>query len=511
VRSGCLTGLILATGPRTVACALALALTTPPEAAPISWPVEYARGDIPSVVAHKNLTLQAADGSIRVLRGNEVLRTIPGASVVGVVYDVAAYHPVVGYLGGAAGMSPSSGEGFMAGAGVMLYGLVVVVIPLLLAPIVKTQHFVTLVWREGDLVRDATLQVKGSERQAILSALSAQAGVAWRDAPAERDRLAADLDAAESRSFAFDLDREVSVAGTYLSAGRHRAVVLDRVGGPELILFKSNSYNSRDALVATPVKRAPSAGPDAPAAAAGATAAGTIASGAREATVTYLEKPAGATIKELRAGEKLLTLPDFIPAPPGTPQPVAGTNGTVVEIAFGQYAVGTITRTEYEGEAAFRFLARRTDLSFRVWTNPYRPADLYVTRQRIVFDPGDTDASRGRRVVLERSAITEVRSGSSYNRMTFHLAAGKEKHAFSLRAPGRGQSDESRTPLDHGRSRLVETRLADFARLAIRDFDAAMSLYDGWLAGVPTLAPPEVEQSEPGAESGPADPPPRNP
>ena len=460
---------------RTLAAGLAIALAAPAEAATTSWPVEYARGDLAYVAPHKNLTVEVASESIRILHHDESLRTIPGKSIVAVVYDVASHHPVVGYLGGVPN-SVSSGGGMGAG---MVGALFVVVIPVLLAPVVKAQHFVTLVWKDGDLVRNVTLQMKGKDQQAMLSALSATTGIAWRDAPAERERLSADLDAAKSRSFTFDLDREVSAADTYLDAGTHRAVVLEGMNGPELLVFESSSYKLKHLLLATPVRmeQVPIAG-------------------SQNVLVNRRDTPAGSTIKELRVGDRSLTLPDFVVTPPGSPRPVPGTDGRVVEFAFGQYAVGTITRTEYEGEQAFRFQAIRTDFSFSLASRPFPVADLYVSREHVIFDPGEGEAARERRLVLARSAIDKVDSGAMSQPPMVRLTAGKEKHSFRLIAPGRGQPASSAWRPGHGRTVLVETRLADFVRLAIRDFDAAVSLYDGWLAGVPTLAPAEEDRQD---------------
>src|SRR5262245_12181690 len=153
---------------RAVAWTLAIALAAPAEAAKTSWPVEFAQGDLPYVPHHKNLTLEVADRSIRVLHQEDTVGAIPGGSIVTVVYDVASYRPVVGYLGGVSGINAGSGDGWSAAAALGLYGLIVVVIPVLLAPIAKTQHFVTLVWKDRDLVRSVSLQVKGKDREAIL-------------------------------------------------------------------------------------------------------------------------------------------------------------------------------------------------------------------------------------------------------------------------------------------------------------------------------------------------------
>src|SRR5262249_42034540 len=153
---------------------------------------------------------------------------------------------------------------------------------------------------------------------------------------------------------------------------------------------------------------------------------------------------------------------------------VPGTDGRVVEIAFGQYAVGTITRTEYEGEQAFRFQAIRIDLSFGSTRFPV--TDLYVSSTRVIFDPGDTEAASRRRLVFKRNEITSVEKGVMNSQATVRLTTTKGNHTFRLRAPARGQPATAAWPLDHGRTRLVETRLADFVRLAIRNFDAAVSL-----------------------------------
>jgi len=477
-------------GSRALAWTLAIALAAPAEASKTSWPVEFAQGDFPYIPQHKNLTLEVADRSIRVLRQDETVGAIPGDSIVTVVYDSAPYRPVVGYFRGSPGISAASGGGWAAGAAL---GLFVVVIPVLLAPIVKTQHFVTLVWKDHDLVRSVSLQVKGKDREAILSALSAATGAAWRDAPAERDRLAKDLGAAKSTSFAFDLDRQAFVADTYLDAGTHRAVVLDGVNGPELIVFEGSSYNPKKVLLSTPVRVQKTTSQEESAAAAGEPGASTREPGSRDAVVIHRDTPDGSTIEELRVGDRSITLPDFVVTPPGSPRPVPGTDGKVVEISFGQFAVGTITRTEYEGEEAFRFQVIRIDFAL---TSTFPAADLYVTPERVIFDPGDTKAARRRRLEFRRDEIINVDSGAMDNPATVRLTTEKEKHLFRLRAPGRGQPATPVWPLDHGRTRLVETRLADFVRLAIRNFKAADSLYEGWLAGVPGLAPAETDENQ---------------
>ncbi|MGH9867931.1 MAG: hypothetical protein ACREAA_07200 [Candidatus Polarisedimenticolia bacterium] len=474
-------------GLRTLACALMIAAAAPPgsplalaqgaasrevssaDGPQSSWPVEFARGDLPFVAQHRNLTLELRGGSFLVRQGEETLRSVPAGALVAAVYDVAPYRPVVGYFASMGPWRPSLAYTEI-NFGLIPIALIEVVIPLVLAPIVKSQHFVTLIWKDRDQVRDVTFQVKGNDRAEILAAIQEGTGVVGRDAPAERARLRDDVKAAKRRSFILDLDREIYIADTYVDAGGHRAVVLERgAGDTELLVFKGRSHDHKEVVLGTPVR---------------VTAAGTAAG--EEVAVSYRDSPAGSTISELRTGDRIITLPEFIVPAPGEPQLVPGTHGRVVRIAAGQFATGTITRSEYGGQPAFLFKAIRTNFTFSFSspsTNPYPIGDLYVSRGRVIFDPGDSRAARKRRVSLARSAITEIATGPMNNSTIIRLTTRGKTFSFRLRAPGRSPDAASPWSGNHGRTRLVETRLADFARLAIRDFDAAMRMFEGWVAG----------------------------
>ncbi|HYV20637.1 MAG TPA: hypothetical protein VFC25_16560 [Verrucomicrobiae bacterium] len=454
---------------RALAVALALAFALPAEAAaPTSWSVEYSGGSY-SYADHKNLKLEVDGSSIRILKGDTLQHTIEAGSVVTVLYDHARYHPVTGYLHSAAGNAGTGSGDFAA-----LIGVILVIPVIVLAPFVDKQHFVTLAWKDGEVVRSATFQVKDRERNAVLAALSAATGLAWRDAPAERQQLATEIAAARSSGFTFDVDREVAVADVYLEPGKYTGLLRTRPEGPELVVLEGSASQVEDALLWTPVQ----IGTIPPEGATHASGGSSRKKGAHEvAQVTYRDGGDMPSIRELRVGGQTLTLPEFEAFPPAMPHAV-GADGRTVAISYGQYGSATITRSDFQGEPAFRF----HDVALFPHSRKGGPAldDLAISSRRVVFNPeGDPAWS----LVIERSSITDVGNGPLNTQTGLGLTTSEKTYTFTLHAPGR------KAAMHPKRQSLVLTRIADFARLAVRDFDAANVLFDDWLAGIPTLPP----------------------
>jgi len=159
------------------------------------------------------------------------------------------------------------------------------------------------------------------------------------------------------------------------------------------------------------------------------------------------------------------------------PHPVGG-DGRTVAISYGQFGAGTITRSEIEGEPAFRF----HDVQLISHSERGGPTvdELAISSRRVVFNPeGDPSWT----IVIERSSITEVGNGIVNSPCGIGLTTAEKTYEFTMQAPGR------KAALHPKRQSMVMTRIADFARLAVRDFDAANELFDDWLAGIPTLPP----------------------
>ena len=429
----------------------------PARAGGSTWDVEFKAGYLPDIGVNRNIELDVHKENLRLRLNSRVLAEIPREKVIAVVYDSALHSPLVGYFDQVPNdFSKLPPEGWLQGASLAVNLLVMVVTPLILAPIVNRQHFVSLVWKDGDRHRTVTVQVKDGERDEVRQALKGATGIDWVDAPAERKHVERELKAAKGESFVLKLDREVQVAETYLKRGAHRAVVLPREGSRfEMLISKGRGLDLEDILVNTPVL------------VEGA------ASRAGEAEVVYREAKAGPGIAQVRVGERRITLPTYPIRAVAEPHEAGGSEATAVRIAAGQYAEGVITRTTLGGKPAFRFGVHRFGF-------PDIGGDLYVSSTSIDYDAGPSKKGKRQRMHARVSDVRVVKVTSAFGTWHLLLHVGKRRYRFRMDSSPRAAVGRVEAMRNVKRVTEVESRLANFARLAIQDFDSASRTFEEW-------------------------------
>jgi len=440
-----------------------------------SWKVEVRAPDngTEQVWPHDpNLTLELRPEGIRLLRSERTLVDIHGKDVIGVIYDKAVYRPVVAYF--KSGGSDVALEGLnlpeeIAEAGPLgvvllpaFVALYVVVPAVVLAPFSNTQHFVSIVWREGDRARNVLLQVRDDEREEILTAVSGATGVAWRDLPAERERLGAEIAAAAHEGFPIRLERDVVLADTPLEAGRYHGLILQHEGDqPDLLLFRGRKVKARNLVVRTPVTIHTSEAP------------------VEAATVTYEQRPIGLTLGTMRTGHHRIEFPEYR-APEIGLAPAQKVAGGSVRFEAGKYALAEVKRTTQAEEPAFLF--RVLNVSFLSRSS----GDFFVTPTGIVYEP----ESLVDRFTAPRSDLRNVdvksKLGGGY------LGLEHAGNSYSFRMISKPPSPVGRFEQTRHAKRITQTeiRVATFAHLAIEDFEAASKQFEAWLAegGLVTIA-----------------------
>jgi hypothetical protein len=420
-------------------------------------------------VAHPNLTLEVQAQGVRLLRGERALVDIPGTSVIGVLYDTAVYRPVVAYFStqgpeikSVAAETTLEAMGELGPRGILVLPgfitLFVVVPAVLLAPLATTQHFVSILWRDGPRARDVILQVREDERDEILAAVRQATGMAWRDVPAERRLLSSRIEASDGQDFAIRLEQDFLIGGTRLEAGRYQGLVVEGDGSMrELLLFRGRQARVKNLVARSPVAiEAPSAPVE-----------GTA--------LTYERDAAGPRLAEVRADRRRLTLPIYRAPETGVPAgDEPGVQIRTVRFDAGKYARAEVRATMLGAEPAFQFRALNVKFGHPSAGN------LYVTPTRIVYDP---DSLMDNRFEAARSGLRDVRIKSILGGRQLAFEHGRESYTFRMQSATErsvGLFEMTRHATTIGRT---EQRVAEFARLAIGNFEAASRQFDEWVAG----------------------------
>jgi hypothetical protein len=222
------------------------------------------------------------------------------------------------------------------------------------APLKTTEHYVRILWKGTDEPDEILLEVGKSDYADILSQLQRVTGTPWHDLPKEREKLRNEIDQAKSARKSMNLDRSVFVNGAELKSGEYQLVLLERAAKVGEIYFFRGADVKDDDVVAQAVgeidKQNHSTGAVTP----------TYGTAAGVATITSLAMPE-ETVRFTSAA-----------LPPK------------VENAARRFYGGSdnwavVTRTNYEGEPAFRFTMFH--LEYPNGCIGY----LYVTRRRVVF------------------------------------------------------------------------------------------------------------------------------
>ncbi len=112
---------------------------------------------------------------------------------------------------------------------------------LILFSMKKTKHYVSIVWEEDGVTKDAIFLVSKDERTPLLNELQRATGKPWRDLDSEQKRTIQELETAKKTGVSLKLDRAVNVGNVQLKAGNYQIVYLERSNGAgDLHFFEGN-------------------------------------------------------------------------------------------------------------------------------------------------------------------------------------------------------------------------------------------------------------------------------
>ncbi len=408
------------------------------------WQVRYVTG-MEKVATRTPLQLTVTPERITGRTKDDVVVSIPVATVLDVAYDNVANSTANVWLNSAKyfGDPREFGEASPLLASPFLVAAAVA------ASLQKKEHFVIILWQEEGGVRTLRLQVAKNNYLAVLKELQTVRGKHWRNLPQERKRLRQELGRSKKRKIPLFVDRAVLVGESDLEPGLYQVILLQRgENRGELYFFAGKKVDSRHVAAQALVEIEKHASDHA------------------AAQAMYSEVVGGpVTISQIQVPEKTLRLPAFrVPA-------------EVQKAAHSSYAGRgwwlIISYLQRDAEAAFRFPV--------VHDHPGERWDacrgfLYVTRDRIVYDPEHTPGRKDHAFSVPRTSVKVAeRIATEGHPQDFLEIASPERVYQFLPVYERGGDWLPILPVG-GRKEAM----SDFARFLIQvvaDFDAAEKRY----------------------------------
>ena len=388
------------------------------------------------------VSLEVSDEAISVKLKNDVLLEIPPSQVAATGYDDSSYSKGWAWLDAAE--SPdlvSHNPGLNPVGNDLLTG--VVVAPLLIGAAAAshfktTEHYVRVLWKGAEGTDEILLEVGKNDYADVLAQLQRVTGKPWHDLPKEREKLKNELDQAKSAKESVDLDRAVFVNGAELQSGTYQLVLLERAANMGEVYFFRGAAVKIDEIAGQAVveidKQIRSTGAVAP---AYGTATGV-------ATITALAMP-----------EETLRLTS-------APLPAK------VEHAARTFYAGSdkwaiVTRTNFEGESAFRFTVLHAQFG------PPCTGYLYVTRHRIVFSRAPSSVSHCDTFAVARSDVQAKALADKWMMNRFLEVKLKDK-SYTFQPVFEEKGGQRMAML--GKSRDAAREFAEFFVRTVTDFDA---------------------------------------
>jgi hypothetical protein len=387
------------------------------------------RAEVASTVA--KVSLEVSNEAISVKLENGVPLEIPPSQVAATGYDNSSHSKGWAWLGPAESPELSYGE-----------GSVLIIVPLLVgaaisAPFKTTEHYVRVFWNGAEGPDEILLELGKNDYADVLAQLQRVTGKPWHDLPKEREELRHELEQAKSDKKSVNLDRPVFVNGAELKSGEYQLLLLERTANAgEVYFFRGASVKVNEIAAQAVVeidKENHSTGPVAP---------------------DYGSEAGVATITALAMPEETLRFTS-------APRPAK------VEHAARSFYAGSnewaiVTRTDYEGESAFRF----TVLHARF--GPPCTGYLYVTRQRIVFSRAPLSDSHCDTFTVARTDVqAKALAGKRTNRF-LEVRLKDKNYTFQPVFEKKGGKRMARL----GKSRNAAREFAEFFVRTVTDFDA---------------------------------------
>ena len=212
------------------------------------WEVRFEIATRIGVDLDEGTKLDLAVGSEEILFSGEAGFLVPIAQVIEVTYDNTArsrmnlWEQLAGDIVTGGILWP-----FAVGLHVVTYGV--------LSFFKAEDHYINVLWREDETIREIVFESGKNDYQPILQAIQSASGHEWKDLPAQRETLQRELESETKRSLSIELDRRVRFGQVLLSPGPYQLVILEReVDAGELYFFAGDKVEPKEVAHAVPVE-----------------------------------------------------------------------------------------------------------------------------------------------------------------------------------------------------------------------------------------------------------------
>jgi hypothetical protein len=252
----------------------------------------------------------------------------------------------------------------------------------------STNHFVQVVWREGNDQKEVWFKVNQNDYSAFLTELERVTGRSVTDLARIRAEILEELEREKGNKIPIGLDRPVWLNGEKLDPGQYQLVLLQREGdGSQLYFFRGEKVEPKHVVAVTTVETLPPRRD---------TTAG---------AVLYLESgDSPTTISEVQLLDHSLRFPTAFQLL-GPHRVVSREGRPAVQFERGHSGISYASYIDYKGNPAVRFPVIHNHF---MW---FCVGFLYVTEERVSYEPFFRESPKKRHVFdVLRPHLKEIKS-----------------------------------------------------------------------------------------------------
>ena len=115
-------------------------------------------------------------------------------------------------------------------------------------------HFINLLWRDGETIKEVVFEAGKKEYVPVLQSLQNETGLQWKNLPEQRDTLRQELEGEKDNGISVELDRRVKLGPALLAPGLYQLVFLEReLDRGELYFFAGKKVKPKEVVHAVAV------------------------------------------------------------------------------------------------------------------------------------------------------------------------------------------------------------------------------------------------------------------